>query len=378
VIDWRHRAAALAEQLAREGVLAPSWRPAFTHTPRHLFVPVFYDDDGLQVDSSDPAWLDAVYSDASLVTQLVHDPATGLAWPTSSSTRPSLMARMLRLLDLGPNHRVLEIGTGTGYNTALLCHRNGDQRITSIDIDPTLVGDAEERLRNLSWRPTLLIGDATTGVPQSPAVDRIIATAAAPTIPPAWIRQLSLGGLIVADLRGELVSHLTVARKIGPGAVQGRFHPQPGHFMWLRPDPASPHRRPATDVPFDFTDLHSEQTSLAATAFDQPGFLFLLQHTIPTLAPLSHALTGDRAGTALHTQDDHSWMEYHPNDGGEATVTWGGPQQLWPLVRDTWRRWTGWNRPPPQRFGYTSHEDGRTDLWLDHATAVVLAHETAP
>ncbi len=183
---------------------------------------------------------------------------------------------------------------------------------------------------------------------------------------------------MVADLRGELTSHLTVARKIGPGAVQGRFHAQPGNFTWLRPDPTRPHRRPPTDVPFDFTDVQSERTSLPATAFKEAGFLFLLQHTIPTLGPLSHALTEDQAGTALHTQDDHSWMQYHPEDAGEATVTWGGRQELWPLVRDTWRRWTGWGQPPPQRFGYTSRDDGRTTLWLDHPTATVLTHQTPP
>jgi protein-L-isoaspartate O-methyltransferase len=115
VIEWGQRARALTEELYRGGFLDAGWRPAFEAVPRHLFVPRFYADDTTVVDGTDPAqrdaWLDAVYFDESLVTQLAAAPGTDLLWPTSSSTMPSLMARMLGLLDVagaagtGDRHR---------------------------------------------------------------------------------------------------------------------------------------------------------------------------------------------------------------------------------------------------------------------------------
>ena len=76
---------------------------------------------------------------------------------------PSLMARMLEALDVRDGHRVLEIGTGTGYNAALLCHRLGACNVVSIDIDPTLIVATRKRLAGLGHHPTLVVGDGTAG-----------------------------------------------------------------------------------------------------------------------------------------------------------------------------------------------------------------------
>jgi hypothetical protein len=123
--DWRARATALAERLAALDGVDPQWSRAFAEVPRHVFVPRFYPDlDAPEaIDSADPhrqwKWFEEVYSDESLVTQYRLTPGTtDLRQSTSSSTRPSLMARMLTLLDIHDSHRVLEIGTGTGYNAA--------------------------------------------------------------------------------------------------------------------------------------------------------------------------------------------------------------------------------------------------------------------
>ncbi|MGH3781669.1 MAG: methyltransferase [Pseudonocardiaceae bacterium] len=79
----------------------------------------------------------------------------------------------------------MEIGTGTGYNTALLCHRLGDAHVTSIDIDPDPVADAREPLAALRYLPTLLAGDGARGASGNAPYDRIIATCAVSTIPQA-------------------------------------------------------------------------------------------------------------------------------------------------------------------------------------------------
>ena len=139
-LDWRAHAQRLAGQLVASGdIRTPRWRDAIAAVPRHLLVPTAYEQDhsGRWTPWSTVDDLDRVYSPETLITDI--DPA-GIA--VSSSTKPDLMARMLELLDARPGHRVLEVGTGTGYNAALLSHALGDEHVHSVDIDPDLV-DAE-------------------------------------------------------------------------------------------------------------------------------------------------------------------------------------------------------------------------------------------
>jgi protein-L-isoaspartate O-methyltransferase len=86
--------------------------------------------------------------------------------PVSSSTKPDLMLRMLETLDVRDGHRVLEIGTGTGYNAALLSHRVGDHNVYSVDVDAELVRLARERLAGAGYRPTLAAIDGEGGLPE--------------------------------------------------------------------------------------------------------------------------------------------------------------------------------------------------------------------
>ena len=188
--DWKNKARTLVEDLFTSDHLSDNpWRDAFQEIPRHLFVPQYWHDPNTLLAGDDPAtagqWLQAVYSDQSLTTQYAPVPGTELMWATSSSTKPSLMAHMLTMLTSHTSDTVLEIGTGTGYNTALLCHRLRDTHVTSIDIDPALIADARARLAALGYHPTLLAGNGARGARTNAPYDRIIATCAVPTIPPA-------------------------------------------------------------------------------------------------------------------------------------------------------------------------------------------------
>ncbi|MGB6162871.1 MAG: methyltransferase domain-containing protein [Pseudonocardiaceae bacterium] len=264
--DWEPRLAALVAASADEGDLrSTEWAEAFAATPRHLFTPevIITTPTGYRLLSGDnPAsrqeWLSAVYSDESLVTQ--DKPHAGghllssgepLRVPTSSSTMPSLMARMLEALDIDDGMRILEIGTGTGYNAALLSHRLGEDNVVSIDIDPCLIKQAAHRIAQLGYTPTLLAGDGAAGAAEHGPYDRIIATAAVPAIPIAWIQQLTPGGKILANLRGDLAGGTLclVTKTDDDDEMIGPFLPIGGHFMWLRPNcrgpsPRHPHRTP--------------------------------------------------------------------------------------------------------------------------------------
>ncbi|HXT44602.1 MAG TPA: methyltransferase domain-containing protein [Pseudonocardiaceae bacterium] len=117
-------------------------------------------------------------------------------------------------LDLSDGQRVLEIGTGTGYNAALLCHRLGAANVVSIDIDLTLVDQAREHLAELGYATLLEVGDGADGVPGAAPYDAILATAAVDHIPHAWIEQLRPGGIILTDLRGGFSGAMVRLRKI--------------------------------------------------------------------------------------------------------------------------------------------------------------------
>ena len=160
---------------------------AFRTVPRHVFVP------GVEPERA--------YRDEALVIK--SDPH---GVPISSSSQPAIMARMLEQLDVRPGHRVLEIGTGSGYNAALLAHLVGESgTVVSVDIDADLVEDARARLAECAVSAvTIGRGDGWLGRTEHAPYDRIIATVGAWDIPPAWVTQLAADGLLVVplDLRG--------------------------------------------------------------------------------------------------------------------------------------------------------------------------------
>ncbi len=166
VNDWIYRVFRLADRLTESGDLrTAAWRQAFCGVPRHELVPRYFEPHGDGtfdlVDGDDPSqrttWLEAAYSDLTLVTTLtdVHTGVGAVQITTSASTKPGLMMRILEDLDVSDGQRVLEIGTATGYNAALLCARLGDRNVYSVDIQPDLIEVARDRLAGLGHQPTL-------------------------------------------------------------------------------------------------------------------------------------------------------------------------------------------------------------------------------
>lgn len=192
----------LVRALVRNGTLTdPTWRDAFLTVPRHVFLPRYFHQRSGRweaVDAGDEDWLTQIYADRVLVTQLdgdssrweaarVNGPVRGA--PTCSSSMPTIMAVMLEALQVKENHRILEVGTGTGYNAALLCVRQGDHLVSTIDIDESLAGPAQRHLAECGLHPTCAVMDGVNGFPQSAPYDRILCTCAVPRIPLAWLDQ---------------------------------------------------------------------------------------------------------------------------------------------------------------------------------------------
>jgi protein-L-isoaspartate(D-aspartate) O-methyltransferase len=228
VDEARRRNEQLVAQLESTGTLRdPAVAGAFRAVARHHFLP------GLP--------LDEVYEDSAIMTKVGE---RGL--PLSSSSQPTIMAIMLELLRPRPGNRVLEIGTGTGYNAALIAHLvQPAGRVVSVDIDAEVAGHARAHLAAAAVEGVEVeVADGAEGWPPEAPYDRVIVTASADDLAPAWSGQLVVGG--------RLVLPLTLA---GPGQLCTGFVRQEGElaaselcqcgFMPMRGDMAP--GRPAED-----------------------------------------------------------------------------------------------------------------------------------
>jgi methyltransferase of ATP-grasp peptide maturase system len=379
VADWPARARRLAEKLVADGDLhSPQWKSAVCAVPRHEFIPHYYRHDTSTrpatwqlVAPSDPsevqAWLDLVYSDTTLVTVVADYAGRGVQIPVSSSSKPDLMVRMLEELDVTDGDRVLEIGTGTGYNAALLSHRLGSQHVFSVDVDPALMTTARPRLARLGYRPTLAAVDGAAGLAEHAPYDRIIATCSVPAIPPAWIEQLAPGGRILADVEGPLGAGnlVTLHKTSAVPVLEGRFLPWWGRFMRLRPQAGptvgAPRPRRAPGEPQTAT------TTVDPAELDTE-FRFLAQAFVPcgTLQSLTPSPDLTRPIATCLVSPDGSWCEVDRDLGpdGSRQLTFGGPQPLWDGVQAAWEQWTRHGSPAWSQFGLTATPEHHT-LWLN-------------
>lgn len=243
----------LVERLCRHGdIRSAEWRSAVEAVPRHLFVPEFFlfSTAGQRAmwepvtrENTDPERLISLaYQDETLVTQIdgrirPHDvsgpvPAGN---PTSSSTLPGLVVAMLEDLQIADGHRVLEIGTGSGYSTALLCERLGSENVVSIEADSVLATSAAAAIHGAGYQPTLIAGNGLEEHPGNAPYDRVIATCSVRSIPPAWINQCKPGAIILTTISGwQYGSGYTKLTVGSGGSAAGCFLAPTYSFMLAR------------------------------------------------------------------------------------------------------------------------------------------------
>jgi protein-L-isoaspartate(D-aspartate) O-methyltransferase len=130
-------------------------------------------------------------------------------------SQPYMVARMTELLHVAPGDRVLDIGTGSGYQAAVLAELGC--RVTSIEREPTLVASARERLIGLGYddRVELREGDGTTGAPDGAPWDGILVAAGAPAIPDTLREQLGEGRRLVIPVGSREHQELIVVTRRG-------------------------------------------------------------------------------------------------------------------------------------------------------------------
>ncbi len=379
VPDWRERVEWLRDELVAAGKLwSPAWQQAFLAVPRHELVPLFYERQPgggwTPVSANDPAtrrqWLDAVYVNRSLITQVgaVPDGGRDRTGPTSSASAPSLVTRMLEALEVQDGHNVLEIGTGTGYNAALLSHRLGDRHVCSVDIDPGLVEDARRRLDRLGYRPTLVASGGAAGLDGRGRYDRIIATCAVTRVPWAWAEQTADGGVVLVDVKlHATVGNLVLLRRL-TDRLEGRFDPGTATFMQMRPPTGTtPPTRPSR-VRRDHSTARVRRTDRPEQRlWENPPLWFLIHAREP--GRIEFGYTQDPGtggpGAEFYTAADGSWCELTSLADGSRQVYEGGPRPLWSCIEDTIQRWHDLDRPGWDRLGLTALTSGSQLVWID-------------
>ncbi|PXY31973.1 ATP-grasp peptide maturase system methyltransferase [Prauserella muralis] len=364
----------LADRLRRDGATTdPRWLRAFRQVPRHAFLPRFYVPEGsrwLAVADGDAGWLETCYSDCALVTQLDDDPGrweqarrdgpvSGV--PTSSSSMPGIMAVMLEALCVRDGDRVLEVGTGTGYNAALLCCRLGDENVVTVDIDPAVLLPARASLAALGYAPGCEIADGELGLPERAPYDRVLCTCSVSRIPPAWLEQCRPGGLVVTTLNRPIGAGL-VRLVAGEGATgQGRVLPHDGRFMPMRA-----HRLPAAGGVLAGRVATAKGTTAlpVSTVLDPAGpFEFFAGLALPGVTV---AADPDDEGASYLVHPDGSWAGHRTVDG-EFRVEQGGPRRLWDLVEEAYELWLALGEPTRGDFAVTVDGEHQEFRLGDHA-----------
>lgn len=366
----------LADQLEKGGWLrSREWRSAVEVVPRHVFVPRFYrETDAPDNTTWEPVtqetvgreeWLRLVYTDATWMTQFDGrdidwaDPKPiSNAAPTSSSTLPSLVVRMLEDLDVHDGMKVLEIGTGTGYSTALMCHRLGSGNVTSIETDEGVARQARAALAESGHTPHLLVGDGRIGDRGGALYDRLIATCGFRNIPPAWLEQVVPGGVILTTLRGWMRSLGLVKLTVSGDSASGWFSEDDPSFMIARQQDA-PESLGVIPGPDDGT---KRKATYGPDVLTTSGPAFMAQLAAPDARFFSLPDDGGPAATfvldsvtdsfAVLTATDNDWQ-----------VRQGGPRHLWDAVESAVAIWEKYGSPNRAAFGVTVSHDEQV-VWL--------------
>lgn len=212
--DYRAPRRRLVEQLQAAGISDPAVLRAIDSTPRHLFVPT-----GVR---------HRAYLDSSIPI------GNG-----QSISQPSVHARYLQLLQLTGKERVLEIGTGSGYQTVLLAQLA--EQVFSIERVAPLLETAREAIRECGVRNvSLLLGDGSIGWRQYAPYDAILVSAASPSIPQPLVEQLAEGGRLLIPIGDRNDQMLTMVTRHGDQAERRdilpvRFVPLVGTHGWSSP-----------------------------------------------------------------------------------------------------------------------------------------------
>ncbi|MCQ9178372.1 methyltransferase domain-containing protein [Streptomyces sp. IBSBF 2953] len=374
--------ARLGRSLLGRKVMTSDWLPAFTAVPRSAFLPEqiwpFDMDSGttVSVDLRDEPglWFSYAHADVPIVIQWDDGASRGRGQvPTSSASMPSVVFGMLRDLDVQPGQRVLEIGTGTGWNAALLAHRLGARNVVTVEVDANVAAVARDRLNGTSPPVTVLTRDGEQGDPQGAPYDRLIATAGVRKVPATWIADVRPGGLIVVPWgthfsNADAVLRLMVAED--GASASGRFT-GPVEFMKLRAQ-RSPFAGHEVYVPDGVAGADRSTTTVTEPELLGEGRFAATPFAVGLRVRNCHHQPAEKRDGArpvwFYGLTDRSWAcVLFSDERAEAQVWQAGPRRLWDEVAAALAWWRAAGEPGFERFGLTVTAHGQ-QAWVDRPT----------
>jgi protein-L-isoaspartate O-methyltransferase len=307
------------------------------------------------------AWLDVCYANEAVITQVDDGRPAGPGLVgdeiTSSSSRPDVVALMLAALDVEPGMSVLEIGTGTGWNAALLAERIGGRNVTSVEVDPEVAGRARAALSG--YGVAAVVGDGALGHPAGAPYDRVISTVGVRDVPWAWAEQTRPGGRVLVPWatdfhNGALVSFVVA----GDGSMGGRIVGNVA-FMLLREQ-----RGRHVSLVRDVRDRDEARQSVTGVhPYDVIGEYD---------ASLAVGLRVPHCKLVVEQQEDGAYTVWlvDPWSGSWASLGYEpgadvfpvreyGERALWTEVEAAHRWWDGLGRPRADRWGITVDPTGQ-------------------
>lgn len=367
-----------ADELVASGDLAPDWRPSFLAVPRQQFIPevIWHEVDDVvrpvrRADDPD-LWLALASGEESVITQVDDGcpvgPGDAGDLPTSSASMPKVVAAMLKHLDVHGGERVCEIGTGTGWNAALLAHRLGAQRVTTIEIDPEVATHARKALSDAGFGGVITItGDGSAGYPPQAPYDRVIATVGSKYVPYSWVEQTRPGGSIVApswalNYYGLLLT-LTVNED---GIAVGQFVDD-ASFMILRDQRGHRSREVVRDTneyeQATITETEIHPAEVASGSYSR-GAVIAIGTRVPDCRSDYFPSTDPDSNDGTLRLVDHlsgSWarLRYDHNGGPPYAVRQFGPRRLWDEVEAAYQWWVDHGSPTADRWRFTVTPHGQ-------------------
>lgn len=355
--------------------MASPWRESMQAVPRRLFVPdrIWHETDSgllpLHRAEHPGRWEELAEGDRYVITQVDDGQPVGPGRAgklvTSSVSMPALVADMLDHLDAHEGHRVLEIGTGSGWNAALLAHRLGAEQVSSVEVDSEVAAHARKALSDAGFGAvTVVTADGTLGHPPQAPYDRLIATVAAKQVPYAWVAQTRPGGRIVTPFDMECVGLLVALTVAEDGTASGYIFDH-ATFMLLRDQRGK--------RGFSSTDDEEEQSSVTQTQVD-PAEVANPYHSLGSIIAIGTRVSSCRMAYYPRPElDDHdgilwmadhqsgSWARLHHNPDGDGPypVYQYGLRKLWDEVEAAHAWWVDHGRPGADRWQITVTPHGQ-------------------
>ena len=272
---------------------------------------------------------------------------------------------MLEDLQVEDGMRVLEIGTGSGYSTGLLCHRLGSDKVTSIEVDPAVAARARDALHDAGYAPMLVVGDGLAGCRGTAPHDRVIATCSVRRLPSAWLDQTCPGGIILCTISGWLygsgLARLEMARA---DTAEGRFLPQHVSFMIARPH--APHDI-STDAILALVrrDGEERKTRLTPAVLDDWTSRFVAQLAAPSARLVRMSVDDGPMATHLIDDERQASATFVPtSEEGEFIVRQAGPARLWDDIEESVAAWRRAGAPGMDMFNIRATPTVQT-VWLE-------------